>query len=109
MSGQLRTAPSLDAAVASGGEGRPITLAETLADDDDHRRVRRSPAVERRDLAIDLDQVISGLHPHLRQVCQWLKTHTREEVAKMAGICPGTLDRRIGAIRRAFEAAGQRD
>ena len=68
----------------------------------------RRPAAKHRDLAFDLDPVIAGLPPHLRQVCEWLKTHTRKEVAAMAGICPGTLDRRIRAIRWAFEAAGLR-
>ena len=105
ISGQLRTGSSRNAAVAIGGEDQPIALVETISDNGD---CRRRPAAKHRDLASDLDPVVAGLPPHLRQVCEWLKKHTRKEVAAMAGICPGTLDRRIREIRLAFEVAGLR-
>ena len=109
MSGQLRIALSLDVAVASDGEGRPVTLAETLSDDDDNRRIRRSPAAERRDQVIDLEMAIAQLPEDLRPICEGLKIYSKKKVEADAHLSPWRLNRHIGEIREAFEAAGLRD
>jgi DNA-directed RNA polymerase specialized sigma24 family protein len=108
MSGQLRIASSLDFAVASGGDGRPVTLAETLSDDDDNRRIRRSPAAERRDQVINLEMVIATLSEDLRPICEGLKIYSKKKVEADAHLSPWRLNRCIGEIREAFEAAGLR-
>jgi RNA polymerase sigma factor (sigma-70 family) len=91
---------------AAEDDGRPSTLSSTLAEGDDRRRAEPRSASERVDLAGEVGRVIAGLPPRRRQLCEWLKTGTLEEVAARAGIKPGTLHYHIRAIRRAFRAAG---
>jgi len=59
-----------------------------------------------RDLAVDVDAVLSRLPPRLRDLCRRLRANTPTEVSQETGIPRGSLYEAIEELRRRFEKAG---
>ena len=61
------------------------------------------PSAERASLQMDLEAVLAGLSPELRQVADMLRTQSVAEVARELGIPRGTFrDRYLERLREAF-------
>jgi len=84
--------------------GRPLSLDELEGEE---LRDEGSPIRETaRDLRLDLMDVLAELPPDLLLLAGQLLLGTVAEVARMQGVPRSTLARRIGELRRRFEAAG---
>lgn len=99
-----RRGPSLNETVRDEN-GKRVERSETFESGGHLRRTRR-PASERRDLKLDLDDVIAELPPDLRRLCERLRNESPTEIARDMGIPRGTLYERMRKIREHFERRG---
>ncbi len=99
-----REAYSLDEEIEAD-EGSTV-LHEISQDEVDLRTGRYDrPEAARAHLQMDLEEVLAGLPPELRQVAGMLRTQSVAEVARELGIPRGTFrDRYLAQIREVFAA-----
>ena len=67
------------------------------------------PSIEQMDLKIDLDQVVAGLPPELRELCERLKFQTVAEIFQETGAPRSTIYDRMKRIRAVFEDRGLKE
>lgn len=89
-----------------------IPIDETI--EEESKECRRTAASERLeqdlvDLEDDVEVVLAGLPPELREIAERLRTESKAETARQLGIPESTVRYRVGKIRIAFEKAGLRD
>ena len=88
-------------------EEGPMELHETIGQDEVDLRTGRynRPAADRAHLLMDMNAVLIGLSPELRQVADMLRTQSVAEVARELGIPRRTFrDRHLAQLREAFAA-----
>jgi RNA polymerase sigma-70 factor (ECF subfamily) len=88
---------------AGGDDGPPVL------DDAAHRRETVAAAErdqDRGDLRRDLERVLAGLPPELRDLCHRLCESTVSEISRETGKPRGTVYESIGKLRGRFEDAG---
>jgi RNA polymerase sigma factor (sigma-70 family) len=81
---------------------RPVSLAQDIAD---------SGASHERsiDLGMDLRDHVESLPEQLRLLLEQLRNSTVPEIAKRDGVHRGTIDRRLGQVRKQWETGSLRD
>ena len=88
-------------------EEGPMELHETIGQDEFDLRTGRynRPVADRAHLLMDMNAVLIGLSPELRQVADMLRTHSVAEVARDLGIPRRTFrDRHLAQLREVFAA-----
>jgi len=93
-------------------DGRRVECSlDELVDDGEGSRVQRAATIEAhapdvRDLALDLAEVLEGLPPKLRALCEMLPDHTPAQMAEKLGITRRTVSRWVSGLRERFTEAG---
>lgn len=91
----------------SNGEGETVERWQTLDEGVGRRRSGGGVDPELlRDLRLDVADVLVGLPPEMRGLCERLLRDSVRSVARSTGTSHPTLLRRIRPIRAAFESAG---
>ena len=88
-------------------EDGSVEIIETVSQDEIDLRTGRynRPAAERAHLQIDLNAVVAGLSPELRQVADMLRTASVAEVARELGIPRRTFrEKHLAQLREVFAA-----
>ena len=88
-------------------EDGSVEIIETVSQDEIDLRTGRynRPAAERAHLQIDLNAVVAGLSPELRQVADMLRTQSVAEVARELGIPRRTFrEKHLAQLREVFAA-----
>ena len=88
-------------------EDGSVEIIETVSQDEIDLRTGRynRPAAERAHLQIDLNAVVAGLSPDLRQVADMLRTQSVAEVARDLGIPRRTFrEKHLAQLREVFAA-----
>ena len=106
----VRGVGSLDAPAAAGDDGRP-TPAATISRHERDARLGVSPR-EEGDLAqlkLDVESVLAGLPPDLRDLAERLKGQSVAEIVRDLGVARSSLYPNIRRLRRRFENCGLKD
>ena len=88
-------------------EDGSVEIIETVSQDEIDLRTGRynRPAADRAHLQIDLNAVVAGLSPELRQVADMLRTASVAEVARELGIPRRTFrEKHLAQLREVFAA-----
>jgi len=88
-------------------EDGSVEIIETVSQDEIDLRTGRynRPEAERAHLQIDLNAVVAGLSPELRQVADMLRTQSVAEVARELGIPRRTFrEKHLAQLREVFAA-----
>jgi DNA-directed RNA polymerase specialized sigma24 family protein len=96
---------SLDLPLRGHGE-KPPELRDLISDDEVPTRPTTAQQEERRDLAIDVAEVIATLPKGLRKLAEQLQHYTVTELAELTGTRRTKFYESIGMLRRHFAAAG---
>jgi len=94
------------------GEDEPVQRLTTISQDDQDIRTGKyaRPAEERAHLQLDMDSVLDGLTPELRQVAEMLQTKSVSQVARELGIPRRTFrEKHLTQLREVFAAKGMDD
>jgi len=94
------------------GEDEPVQRLTTISQDEQDIRTGKyaRPAEERAHLQLDMDSVLDGLPPELRQVAEMLQTKSVSEVARELGIPRRTFrEKHLMQLRDVFAAKGMGD
>ena len=91
-----RTASSIDD-VAPTGPSAGLPLAPGAHDPDWEEQIH---------LRRDVERVVSGLPPHLREICSWLSCGSVTDASRRSGLSRPSIYGRIERVRRAFKRAG---
>ena len=94
------------------GEDEPVQRLTTISQDDQDIRTGKyaRPAEERAHLQLDMDSVLDGLTPELRQVAEMLQTKSVSQVARELGIPRRTFrEKHLVQLREVFAAKGMDD
>jgi len=94
------------------GEDEPVQRLTTISQDDQDIRTGKyaRPAEERAHLQLDMDSVLDGLTPELRQVAEMLQTKSISQVARELGIPRRTFrEKHLTQLREVFAAKGMDD
>jgi len=94
------------------GEDEPVQRLTTISQDDQDIRTGKyaRPAEERAHLQLDMDSVLDGLTPELRQVAEMLPTKSVSQVARELGIPRRTFrEKHLTQLREVFAAKGMDD
>jgi len=84
-----------------------MEIGETVSQDEIDLRTGRynRTAAERAHLQMDMDAVVAGLPPELRQVADMLRSHSVAEVARKLGIPRRTFrEKYLAQLRKVFAA-----
>jgi len=93
-------------------EDGTVDVIEVVPQDEIDMRTGRyeRPAIEREHLRMDLEAVVAGLSPELRQVADMLRTQSVAEVARELGIPRRTFrEKHLAQLRKVFAAARMDD
>ena len=97
---------SLDQPVFSySGDDRP-ELGDVLSDDNIVNRPTTAEQEERRDLAIDVAEVLAALPAELREIAEKLQHYSISELAERIDMPRTTINERVKDLRLRFQAAG---
>ena len=94
------------------GEDEPVQRLTTISQDEQDIRTGKyaRPAEERAHLQLDMDSVLDGLTPELRQVAEMLQTKSVSQVARELGIPRRTFrEKHLAQLREVFAAKGMDD
>jgi len=106
MRDHRREAFSMDDEIET--EEGPMERHETIGQDEVDLRTGRynRPAADRAHLQMDMNAVLIGLSPELRQIADMLRTQSVAEVARSLGIPRSTFrDNYLAQLREAFAAS----
>ena len=94
------------------GEVEPVQRLTTISQDDQDVRTGKyaRPAEERAHLQLDMESVLDGLTPELRQVAEMLQTKSVSQVARELGIPRRTFrEKHLTQLREVFTAKDMDD
>lgn len=89
--------------------GQRTERAETISREEHDRRLGGRSEDQKRDMTLDVEEMLSRLPDNVRKLCELAKTETVAEAARRLGIPESTAYSQLKKLRTAFRDAGLED